>query len=316
MSWAYFAAVLAVWAGMAAAGDRWWLATVVLFGPRWVWALPLVALAPAAAIARPRSLWVLLNAAVVVALPVLGVCVPWRGLVAPARGERAIRVLTCNMGGSLGRPEALAELINATHPDIVALQEGSTQTFPEGFWAQGWDVRTTVASRFPIRRVERLDGQALGGNGFVTRFDIETPGEALRFFNVHLATPRDGLEAVMHSPWRGAPDLRFVIGVRADQSEAARRWIGGFPGPVVVAGDFNMPVEGAIYRRSWGDFTNAFSAAGWGLGHTKFTGWFGVRIDHVLAGPGWRCRSCWVGPDVGSDHRPVIADLVWAGASR
>jgi vancomycin resistance protein VanJ len=40
-----------------------------------------------------------------------------------------------------------------------------------------------------------------------------------------------------------------------------------------------------------------------------------VRIDHILAGPGWYCARCWVGPDVGSPHRPVLADLIatWKG---
>ena len=40
-----------------------------------------------------------------------------------------------------------------------------------------------------------------------------------------------------------------------------------------------------------------------------------VRIDHVLAGKGWNCVRCWVGPNVGSPHRPVLADLVWTGTS-
>ena len=39
-----------------------------------------------------------------------------------------------------------------------------------------------------------------------------------------------------------------------------------------------------------------------------------VRIDHILAGPGWRCGRCWVGPDVGSPHRPLLADLVYSPA--
>jgi vancomycin resistance protein VanJ len=38
-----------------------------------------------------------------------------------------------------------------------------------------------------------------------------------------------------------------------------------------------------------------------------------VRIDHVLAGPGWHCDRCRVGPHVGSPHRPVLADLIWSG---
>jgi vancomycin resistance protein VanJ len=41
----------------------------------------------------------------------------------------------------------------------------------------------------------------------------------------------------------------------------------------------------------------------------------GLRIDHVLCGPGWWPEVCWVGPDVGSAHLPVLADLSWVGTS-
>ena len=78
-------------------------------------------------------------------------------------------------------------------------------------------------------------------------------------------------------------------------------------------GDFNLPVESAIYRRSWGSFHNALSETGLGLVPTKHTRWHGVRIDHVLAGPGWQAIRAWVGPGLGGDHRPVIADLRWVG---
>jgi endonuclease/exonuclease/phosphatase (EEP) superfamily protein YafD len=81
----------------------------------------------------------------------------------------------------------------------------------------------------------------------------------------------------------------------------------------VIAGDFNMPTDSDIYQLYWSSYTNAFSAAGLGFGYTKFTRWHGIRIDHILAGPGWRCRRSWVGPDVGSDHRPVLAELTWVG---
>jgi endonuclease/exonuclease/phosphatase (EEP) superfamily protein YafD len=106
-------------------------------------------------------------------------------------------------------------------------------------------------------------------------------------------------------------DLRANTALRTAESEATRRWISRSPRPVLVAGDFNLPVDSVVYRRSWSWLTNAFSQAGTGFGSTKFTRWHGVRIDHVLGGPGWHCRRCWVGPDVGSDHRPVIADMVW-----
>jgi endonuclease/exonuclease/phosphatase (EEP) superfamily protein YafD len=76
-----------------------------------------------------------------------------------------------------------------------------------------------------------------------------------------------------------------------------------------VAGDFNTPTRSAVYRESWTDLTNAFSAAGWGLGHTHFSRRIGVRIDHILASDHWHVTSCEVGPDVGSAHRPVVAEL-------
>ena len=91
--------------------------------------------------------------------------------------------------------------------------------------------------------------------------------------------------------------------------------MGRVEGPTVIVGDFNLTDDSAIYRRYWSRYRDAFATAGLGWGYTKFTRRIGVRIDHVLAGPGWQFRNCWVGPDVGSDHRPVLADVFWVGLS-
>jgi vancomycin resistance protein VanJ len=91
-------------------------------------------------------------------------------------------------------------------------------------------------------------------------------------------------------------------------------WIGGLSEGVVVAGDFNMPTDSAIYRECWSNLSNAFSKSGFGFGYTEWPtvgGWrFGIRIDHILTGPRWRPQRCWVGPDVGSDHLPLLADVL------
>ena len=100
----------------------------------------------------------------------------------------------------------------------------------------------------------------------------------------------------------------------AEDAAEARERLARNPFELLLC-DINLPGESAIFRSHWGQFTDAFSSAGLGLGHTKFTRWHGVRIDHILAGPGWRFRRCWVGPDVKSDHRPLIADVEWIGAS-
>jgi endonuclease/exonuclease/phosphatase (EEP) superfamily protein YafD len=76
--------------------------------------------------------------------------------------------------------------------------------------------------------------------------------------------------------------------------------------PAIVLGDLNMPIESAIYRRNWSSFANAFSRCGFGLGWTKRTRRFGVRIDHVLLGAGLGCETARVVPALGSDHRGLI----------
>jgi endonuclease/exonuclease/phosphatase family metal-dependent hydrolase len=75
-------------------------------------------------------------------------------------------------------------------------------------------------------------------------------------------------------------------------------------------GDFNMPTDSGIYQQFWSDFQDAHSKAGFGLGSTKKTRWFGIRIDHILAGSEWKILRSWVAtPAQGSDHAPLVADL-------
>ena len=55
--WLYAAAIVGVWLVIRLAGDRWWLATLMLFGPRWVYATPALVLLPLALALRRRLLW-------------------------------------------------------------------------------------------------------------------------------------------------------------------------------------------------------------------------------------------------------------------
>ena len=317
-SWLYAVAVLGLCALLGLVADRWWPGTLVLFGPRWVWALPLAILIPTAAAVRPRLLWLLLFSLVLVIGPVMGLCIPWQASLGQEPKFTGVRVLTCNTDGRSLDPEVLAAFIAETNPDIVAMQEWSHHKTSEVFGESGWFVRIDnqlcIGSRYPIRNVAILSSNERYGTECGIRYDLVTPGGVLYFYNFHLATVRQGLEEVIASPWRGLPALRANTELRWRESELARRWVDEVAGPVLLAGDFNMPCESAIYRQYWSPFSDAFSSVGLGWGNTKFTRWYGVRIDHILAGPGWRFRRCSVGPDVKSDHRPVIAEAEWRGA--
>ncbi|MFT3771368.1 MAG: endonuclease/exonuclease/phosphatase family protein [Minicystis sp.] len=292
-------------------GDVWWPATVLMFAPRWIWAVPLGVLVPLALRRGHRAHLVPLCAAAVVLLgPILDLRLPLQRL--GRRGiPRDLRVMTFNMGGGHVDPAAIDALVAEQAPDVVAIQEREG-AFVVGSLNMNCHIGMCLASRFPIKTIDRRDDRDLRaqhGSGGIMRYDLETPRGMVSFTNVHLATTRDGLSAVMHSAWKGGPALAARSRERGLEAEIARDWSARSSAPSLVAGDFNTPVESAVYRRTWSPFTNAFSTAGLGFGSTKHTRWHGVRIDHILAGPGWEVLRAWVGPDLGGDHRPMFADL-------
>jgi endonuclease/exonuclease/phosphatase (EEP) superfamily protein YafD len=297
-------------------GDRGWLATLFLFGPRWICAIPLPFLAIAAAVCHRRMLLPLAIAAVVIVGPVMGFEMHWPA----AAGQVTLRVLTCNVGGQMIGTSALADLIDQARPDVVALQEASGDT--KFLWPAEWHVVNCgpfiLASRFPITEREHVRKPiSPWGEKAAVRFTVQLPEREIQVFNLHLESPRPGLEAVLNR--KTGIDIsqigRFeaVLQMRAVEAERTSAWIAAFPGPKIIMGDFNTPMESTVFRRCWSGLDNAFSKAGWGFGFTKISekrGWsYGARIDHVLYNPDWRCARCWVGQDVGSDHLPLLADF-------
>jgi endonuclease/exonuclease/phosphatase family metal-dependent hydrolase len=315
--WAYLAAVVGCWLLLYLA-DLWWPATLLTFGPRWLVAGPLVALVPAAAWWRRRSLVVLLVAGLLVAGPFMGLCIPWGRLVGDAPPGPQLRVLTCNMHYKKDMDSLLLDdLVDGVQPDVVALQEWHVRNHSQLLEGKDWHRHRTVplflASRYPILRTTLLGGYSGSAKGSVMRYDLDTPAGVVAFFSLHLASPRQGLAEAIHDRERGAEDIGSNSELRWKQCRRLADEAAQVRGPVVLAGDFNTPPKSAIFHQLWGGYTDAFGTAGWGWGYTFHAPRVMVRIDHVLAGPGWYCRRCWVGPDLGSPHRPVIADLIWVG---
>ena len=103
--------------------------------------------------------------------------------------------------------------------------------------------------------------------------------------------------------------------LRRQESRDLSAWIRELPQVDIVTGDFNLPVESQIYRRSWGGYQNVFSEVGFGVGYTRWVMLhnfhYGVRIDHVLTSEDWVPLECRIGRDIGSDHLPLITEVSW-----
>jgi endonuclease/exonuclease/phosphatase (EEP) superfamily protein YafD len=312
LSWIYAIQIIAAWLFLRFEGDRSWLGAIAIFSPRWVVVLPLVPLLPLALAFNRRCIWILAVATFGGLFWVMGLCLPWRALLAPGRSALAVRVLTCNVHGQALHSQQLAGLIAAVHPDVVVLQEWIPPYESSIFGDGDWNVVTTgeqcLATRFRINAVDELQ------DGSGVHYALETSAGPVNLFNVHLASPHLSLRAALHGMPNGKADLEKNAIEREDQSRELDRITRSISGPLLIAGDFNLCPDSPIFRENFREFADAFDAAGFGFGWTYRVEWTATRIDHILSSRQWTCRDCWLGTDVGSPHLPLIADFSMSSA--
>jgi vancomycin resistance protein VanJ len=158
--------------------------------------------------------------------------------------------------------------------------------------------------------MDRESLEFAGGSGLVITYRLDVRGVPVHVTNVHLETPRAGFELIRSGRLAaGIPKTREKSLLRDVELRRARLWVDRFDGPHIVLGDFNTPPESRSYRKAWGDWSNAFSLTGRGLGGTRLNGWIRARIDHVLASRHWTVIRSWLDEDLGSDHLPILASL-------
>jgi vancomycin resistance protein VanJ len=318
--WCYVVLVVVLFVLVWLAGDRWWLATLALFGPLNLTLLPLLVLVPLTFFQRRILLLPLTAAALLLVFGVLDFRLNWNGSF--EKGSKSLRILTLNVGPLDLNAATCRLLIEEYHPDVVALQETAVNDKLDGL--QGWHIlqreHLALLSRFPLNEIGVTQRDYPPTRWPVVDAlvaDLETPKGVIRVCAVHLRTPRAGISEVLSrhtiiAPWRRSA-LEAEIDIRDHECSKVSGWLRTMPSTDFIAGDFNMPVGSQIYRRHWSIYDNAFSMAGFGLGLSKVSRVarisFGTRIDHILFSDRWRAVNCRVGADMGSDHRPVIADL-------
>ena len=321
LSWSYLAAIVAIALVMWGFGDRWWPATILLFMGRWVFLLPLPVLVLAALVLQARLLIPVAIGAVLVLGPLMGGRIGWARPLAPSDGMR-LRVVTLNTDGGRLVALDLPQLLQQWAADVVLFQECGDELATTTERMPGWQwhhvrglclltrlpiVAAEVMDRRALERVREDEGAGIGGAGYVVRYALRTPEGPINVANLHLETPRKGFEGLMAGD---VQQLRLNSELRDLEATLARRWVDAGGAPTIVVGDFNTPVESRIFQDHWGDLADAYSRTGFGFGFTKYNGWIRVRIDHVLTNDAWRPARSYVGADVGSDHRPLVADLV------
>lgn len=321
LGWLYFGAVLGLWGVVYTLGDRWWPATLVLFGPRWLLLLPLFFLLPLAFWWPRRVLVPSVLAGVLAAGPFMGFSIPiWKR---DSSRLPAIRVFSCNLQAGEYSVPALKRALQDSDADIVALQECPRElgfTIPTG-WQVERDGELTLISRFPLQRggsFQSLHPPHKWQRTCLLYCTVQAPFGNVTVCTVHLPSPRYGLQAVIDRNTginvSRSGLLSRETAYRRDTSRKVSGIVRSLPSPVIIAGDFNMTADSTIYGETWSGYGNAFTETGFGYGWTMFTRVRGIpvgsRIDHLLAGDQLAFRDSAVWGDIGSDHHPLLADLV------
>ena len=87
---------------------------------------------------------------------------------------------------------------------------------------------------------------------------------------------------------------------------------------MIVTGDFNAAPWSQHFRTTLQKSGLNDAAEGHGLAPSWPSQFppLGIRIDHCWASRHWRSSDVRLGPSYGSDHQPLIADLVWTAPTQ
>lgn len=235
---------------------------------------------------------------------------------APATADaagRAIRIVSYNMHGLATVDAKFQAFVAAERPDVIVLTE-----IPSDI-----DLRTApLEAAYPHKLMTHRE--SYHEIGILSRWPIAAL-ETNRSAGIH--TPVVAADLCPAGGERGAC-LRLValhgmapIGggaeVQARQFDIAGRMAGSHLGSVAVLGDFNAapwsPIFNGLKRRA--NLADATRARG--LAPTwqperlsaSIAPLFALAIDNALVSRDVAVRASRVGPDLGSDHRPIVLDL-------
>ncbi|MDE0242810.1 MAG: endonuclease/exonuclease/phosphatase family protein [bacterium] len=155
-----------------------------------------------------------------------------------------------------------------------------------------------VYSRYPISSeavTELADGTPSTPDPVMVTVGVETPAGTLHVTGLHPCAPV--------TPRR--------LARRNEQFAMAGDILAQLDAPKIVAGDFNATPWSAGLRAFLRNtrLTGFNTRATWPV----WLGFAGIPIDHALASRDLRILDIETGPNIGSDHRPILIDVALAG---
>jgi endonuclease/exonuclease/phosphatase (EEP) superfamily protein YafD len=287
-------ATLLPWLSRALAGQENRVAWAIDLAAHWqvLYVAVLLPCALVAAVSQRRWLVALLAA-----------LVPWwsaspRLAGAPASGD-AFVVAAANVHVDNRDPAALLAWLSVVNPDVVVLTEVSPAFAQALRSMRGYSHRQIEAADHPFGMAvlsrHPMQAATLRDDDGIVRIEarVDAAGTCIDLIALHPMPPI--------SPHFHAARDALLRGV-AERSVRAGR-------PTLVVGDLNATPWSSAFA-SLEDHGLRRAGPLWPTWPSVGDGWIGIPIDHLLASAHWRVRSAQIGPELGSDHRPIAVRLV------
>lgn len=224
------------------------------------------------------------------------------GTAVAAANSPTFRLLSFNVwfrNPDMGRTAAYIEQSRADAVVLLELTPSQAETlrpllpsYPHAY-IEPSRMGAAVFTKWPV-----LDAQSLPlapEGAIAARVRIDWSGSPVTVLGVHLNWPL----GPRNSEYRNE-ELAGVVAFSKAQRE-----------PLIVAGDFNLTPWSEYFSDALEQSGLHDSARGFGLARSwpaQFAP-LGIRIDHCLLSRHWNSVQVAIGPSLGSDHLPVIADL-------
>jgi endonuclease/exonuclease/phosphatase (EEP) superfamily protein YafD len=256
-----------------------------------------IALLSLACLSGPRPLAVMSGAVVATNLALFALAFQGKATAASPENDRFLRVVTFNLSFRNPQIDRAAAFLEQTDADIVVIEEVTSEQrttllkfigsrYPHAIGS----TEIVILSKFPARATGNVNEAGLPGwarRPMILWARFESNGVAFEVAGVHFAWPLDSLGQ--------AADTTALISFARGRSA-----------PLVGGGDFNLTPWSVKLQR----VTRETELR---RGNTFLATWPANRpfaaIDNVFVSPNFSVIKLVAGPDLGSDHRPIVADI-------
>jgi endonuclease/exonuclease/phosphatase (EEP) superfamily protein YafD len=289
-------------------GDLWWMFDVANeFRLQWIMA-GLVLIAGAALIRRPRLALVGALSAALHAASIAGpLLVP--GAEAAAGGGTTSRLTTLNLYYTNQEARPTLDYVARTRPDVAVFQE-AIRHWPASLAPLRQDMPYVV--EIPPEISFRKGVMLFSRYPIVDVAYVRPVPDYLPIVIARIAIGDDVVTVIaVHPPHPTSADFARI---RALHMKAIAEIAARTEGPLVVAGDFNSTPWSRPFHdlTAQGRLSDAAARRPWQTTWPTWLPGLGLPIDHVLTNRQLVARRLERGPNIGSDHYPLTADLMVA----